>query len=65
MKLKEARLRNNKTQAQVAEYAEISLRSYQYIEKGQQMPSVVTGLKIAKILRTSPVCIDEFSCGTN
>lgn len=60
MKLKRARERRHKSQTEVSEYAGISLRSYQYIESGEQLPAVDIALKICKFLTVSPFYIDEW-----
>lgn len=51
--LKNARKKTGLTQVQVAEQANISETSYQRIEYGQQQPSLITALLIAKALNTT------------
>ncbi len=51
--LREQRERQGKTQQEVAEIANISLKSYQRIEKGVQDPSVSVAILIAKALRST------------
>lgn len=60
MKLKSARLRRKKSQIEVAEYADVSLRSYQYYESGEQLPAIDVALKICRFLTVSPFYIDEW-----
>lgn len=48
--LLDKRKRLGKTQQQIAEDANISLKSYQRIERGLQAPSVVVAIQIAKSL---------------
>lgn len=51
--IKKIRMENNKTQEELARMLDISLRSYQNIEKNKQIPNVITALKLAKILNTT------------
>lgn len=51
--IKKIRIQNNKTQEELARKLDISLRSYQNIENNIQTPSVITALKLAKILNTT------------
>lgn len=51
--IKKARIQNNKTQEELARTLGISLRSYQNIENNKQIPSVLTALKLAKILNVT------------
>lgn len=52
-RLREAREKRDKTQQQVADFAGISLKSYQRIEKGEQDPAVSTAKLIAKALKST------------
>lgn len=52
-RLREAREKCGKTQQQVADFAGISLKSYQRIEKGEQDPAVSTAKLIAKALKST------------
>lgn len=58
MKLKEARDALKLSQEEIAHMVGISLRHYQYIEGGKSVPSIVIGLRIAKILQINPYDID-------
>ncbi|MGP3788167.1 helix-turn-helix domain-containing protein [Paenibacillus sp. 1A_MP2] len=60
MNLKTARNRRRKKQTEVAEYAGITLRSYQFYESGEQIPAVDVALKICRFLTVSPFYIDEW-----
>jgi len=44
------RNQQNKTQKQIAEYAGITIRYYQYIECGKRQPTVNIAIKIAEVL---------------
>ena len=50
MALKAAREASGKTQAQVAQEAKVSERSYLYYEKGTKEPRVRTAIRIAEAL---------------
>lgn len=52
-RLRDAREKQGKTQQQVAEFAHISLKSYQRIEKGVQDPAVTVAILIAKALKST------------
>lgn len=52
-KLKEAREKMSLTQVQVAEKAQITVRSYQRIEQGVQDPKTSTAKLIAKALNST------------
>lgn len=60
MKLKVARQRRKKKQNEVAEYAGVTIRSYQFYESGEQIPAVDIALKICRFLTVSPFYIDEW-----
>lgn len=51
--LREARTKSKKTQEEVARAADVTLRYYAKVEKGESIPTVTVGLKICKYL-----CID-------
>lgn len=51
--LRDERKRQGMTQQQLADLAEISLKSYQRIEKGVQAPSVSVAKLIAKALKST------------
>lgn len=51
--IKKIRIKNNKTQEELARMLDISLRSFQNIENNIQAPNVITALKLAKILNTT------------
>lgn len=48
--LKVIRQKRMRTQQQVADLVGITVRYYQYIEKGEQIPHVSTAKKIAELL---------------
>lgn len=52
-RLRMAREKQGKTQQQVADLANISLKSYQRIEKGDQVPSVSVAILIAKAVKST------------
>lgn len=52
-RLRDAREKQDKTQQQVAGFANISLKSYQRIEKGVQDPAVTAAILIAKALKST------------
>lgn len=52
-RLRMAREQQGKTQQQIADLANISLKSYQRIEKGEQDPSVSTAILIAKSVKST------------
>lgn len=52
-RLRARRESQGKTQQEVADFAGISLKSYQRIEKGVQDPSVSIAKQIAKVLKSS------------
>ncbi len=52
-KLKAAREKMSLTQVQVAEKAQITVRSYQYIESGERIPNARTAILIAKALNST------------
>lgn len=51
--LRDTREKRGKTQQEVADFAGISLKSYQRIEKGVQDPAVSTALLIARTLKST------------
>ena len=51
--LRERRRAFSLTQDQIAEQAGISLRAYQYFEKGERVPRAETANRLAEILHTS------------
>lgn len=51
--LRQERIRQGKTQQQVADLVGISLKSYQRIEKGVQDPAVSIAILIAKALKST------------
>lgn len=53
IRLRDTREKRGKTQQEVADFAGISLKSYQRIEKGVQDPAVSTALLIAKTLKST------------
>ena len=61
MTLKELRISKGLTQKQVAEKCDIAECLYQRYEYGKVMPSVVVGIKIAKVLgvRVEEIWIPE------
>ena len=52
-RLRSRREQQGKTQQEVADLADISLKSYQRIEKGVQDPSVSVAILIAKALKST------------
>lgn len=52
-RLRMAREQQGKTQQQIADVANISLKSYQRIEKGEQDPAVSVAILIAKALKST------------
>lgn len=52
-RLRMAREQQGKTQQQIADLANISLKSYQRIEKGEQDPSVTVAILIAKAVKST------------
>ena len=52
LKLKELRLSRNLTQTQLSEMLNITTRTYQYIEHGEQKPSYRVIVKLQKIFNT-------------
>jgi len=48
--LKKIRLDKGLTQAQLSERTDIAIRSYQYYERGERVPDVITAQRIAKVL---------------
>lgn len=52
-RLRECRELQGKTQQEIAEFASISLKSYQRIEKGVQAPAVSVAILIAKALKST------------
>ncbi len=52
-RLRSKREQQGKTQQEVADFANISLKSYQRIEKGVQDPSVSVAILIAKALKST------------
>lgn len=52
-RLRDTREKSDKTQQEVADFAGISLKSYQRIEKGVQDPAVSTAILIAKALNST------------
>lgn len=52
-RLRMAREQQGRTQQQIADLANISLKSYQRIEKGEQGPSVSVAILIAKALNNT------------
>lgn len=52
-KLRAAREKSGKTQAQVAEEAGIAVRLYQYYEAGEKIPSARSAIRVARVLRSS------------
>lgn len=52
-RLRMAREQQGKTQQQIADLANISLKSYQRIEKGGQDPSVTVAILIAKAIKST------------
>lgn len=52
-RLRERREQQGKTQQEVADLANISLKSYQRIEKGVQDPAVSVAILIAKALKST------------
>lgn len=52
-RLRMAREKQGKTQQQVADLANISLKSYQRIEKGDQDPSVSVAILIARAVKST------------
>ena len=52
-RLRDTREKRGKTQQEIADFAGISLKSYQRIEKGVQDPAVSTALLIAKTLKST------------
>lgn len=60
MKLQKARQAANISQEEIAHKANISLRHYQRIEKGESIPTVKIALAICKVLHVDPHDIDEW-----
>ena len=52
--IKTVRQAKGLTQEEIARKIDITLRNYQYIEKGTNIPNVITALKICKLLNVSP-----------
>ena len=52
-RLRERREQQGRTQQQIADLANISLKSYQRIEKGEQDPSITVAKLIAKALKST------------
>lgn len=52
-RLRNRREQQGKTQQEIADLANISLKSYQRIEKGVQDPSVSVAILIAKALKST------------
>ena len=52
-RLRDTSEKRGKTQQEIADFAGISLKSYQRIEKGVQDPAVSTALLIAKTLKNT------------
>lgn len=52
-RLRERRELQGKTQQEIADFANISLKSYQRIEKGVQDPAVSVAILIAKALKST------------
>ena len=52
-RLRMAREKQGKTQQQIADLANISLKSYQRIEKGEQDPSVTVAVLIARTVKST------------
>ena len=52
-RLRDTREKRGNTQQEIADFAGISLKSYQRIEKGVQDPAVSTALLIAKTLKNT------------
>lgn len=48
--LREARTKSKKTQEEVARAANVTLRYYAKVEKGESIPTVAVGLKICRYL---------------
>lgn len=55
--IRQARLNSGYTQEQLARTLNITLRSYIKIEKGENLPSIVTGLRLAFYLGVDPYCL--------
>lgn len=53
MKLRAAREKSGKTQAQAAKETGISVRVYQYYEAGIKLPRVDVAIRIARIMGTT------------
>lgn len=53
MKLRAAREKSGKTQAQVAEETGVSVRVYQYYEAGIKLPRVDAALRMAAVLEAT------------
>lgn len=62
--LRKAQGEDNLTQLDIAEYAGISLRYYNYLENGEKMPTIETLMKIASAykMKLSDLCklIEEY-----
>ncbi|MFV0527652.1 MAG: helix-turn-helix transcriptional regulator [Lachnospiraceae bacterium] len=56
MKLRELRIEKGMRQTELAEMLNISVRTYQRIEYGQQLPNVQVAIRLQKIFRKE---IDE------
>ena len=52
-RLRNSREQQGRTQQEIADLANISLKSYQRIEKGVQDPSVTVAILIAKSLKST------------
>jgi putative transcriptional regulator len=52
--LKEYRTLKQLSQEEVARQVDISLSHYQRIEKGKNLPTIIIGLKIAKLFEVDP-----------
>ena len=53
MRLRAAREKSGKTQAQVAKETGVNTRLYQYYEAGEKKPGVDTAIRIARSLRST------------
>lgn len=51
--LEQARIKDGKSQAWVAEHADISVRHYQNLISGNSVPTLPTALRLAKLLEIS------------
>lgn len=52
-RLKYLRIKNNRTQKEIAEYLNITLRAYQYYESGNRFPPVETIILLSEIYAVS------------